>query len=81
MKAQRSSMFGQIGQLRAGLDALERLEKSTAILKMRKMVLPLFSAVFDRGFFILTCNDNIHISLDEFNIRPDLTRDYRASCL
>ena len=36
----------------------------------------LFSAVFDWILFILTVNDNIHKSLDEFEIRPHLTKDY-----
>ena len=38
------------------------------------------SAVFYRIFFILTGNDDIHKSLNEFEIRPDLNRDYRVSC-
>ena len=30
--------------------------------------------------FILAENDEIHKSLDEFEIRPDLTTDYRVNC-
>ena len=29
---------------------------------------------------ILTGNDDIHKSLDEFEIRPDLSMDHRGSC-
>ena len=39
-----------------------------------------FSAVFDRILFILAGNDDIHKSLDEFEIRPDPTTDYGVSC-
>ena len=35
-------------------------------------MLPLFSAVLDQILFILAGNDDIHKSLDEFEIRPDL---------
>ena len=30
---------------------------------------------------MLTGNDDIHKSLDEFEIRPELTNDHRVSCL
>ena len=40
-----------------------------------------FSAVFDRILFILAGNDNIHKSLDEFEIWSDPTTDYGVSCL
>ena len=39
-----------------------------------------FSAVFDRILFILAGNYDIHKSLHEFEIRPDLTTDNRVSC-
>ena len=45
---------------------------------MGKMMSPLFSAVLDRILFILACNDNIHESLDEFEIRSDLTTELAA---
>ena len=34
----------------------------------------------DGILFILTGNDDIHKSLDEFEIRPDPTTDHRACC-
>ena len=36
--------------------------------------------VLDGILFILTGNDEIHKSLDEFEIQPDPTTDHRASC-
>ena len=40
----------------------------------------LVSVVLDGILFIFTGNDDIHISLDEFEIRPDPTTDHRVSC-
>ena len=37
------------------------------------------SAVFDYIFIIHAGNDNIHNSLYDFKIRPDLTTDYGVS--
>ena len=39
-----------------------------------------FSNVFDRIHFILADNDDIHKSLNEFEIRRDLTMDYGVGC-
>ena len=39
-----------------------------------------FSNVFDRIHFILAGNDDIHKSLNEFEIRRDPTVDYRVGC-
>ena len=38
---------------------------------MGKRCLHFFSAILDRILFILAGNDNIHESLDLFEIRPD----------
>ena len=38
---------------------------------MGKMMSPFFSAVLDRILFVFAGNDNIHESLNEFDIRPD----------
>ena len=40
---------------------------------MGKRCLHFFSAVLDRILFILSGNDNIHESLDEFEVLLDLT--------
>ena len=39
-----------------------------------------FLECFDRIFFILAGNDDMHESLDEFQIWPDSTTDYGVSC-
>ena len=46
---------------------------------MGETVLARFLSCFDRILFILAGNDDIHKSLDEFKIRPNLTPDQRAS--
>ena len=38
------------------------------------------SNAFDQILFILAGNDDMHESLDEFEIWPDLTIDYGVSC-
>ena len=39
-----------------------------------------FWYVFDRILFILVGNDDMHDSLDEYEIWPDSTTDYGVSC-
>ena len=39
-----------------------------------------FLECFDRILFILAGNDDMHESLDEFEIWRDSTKDYRVSC-
>ena len=39
-----------------------------------------FSKAFDRILFILAGNDDMHESLDEFEIWQDSTTDYGVSC-
>ena len=53
----------------AELAALDRLKKNPPCL-------PFFSAVLDRILFMLAGNDNIHESLDEFDIRLDPTAGF-----
>ena len=40
----------------------------------------IFSNVFDRIHFILAGNNDIHKSLNEFEIQRDLTMDYGVAC-
>ena len=47
---------------------------------LKKRFCHLFSFVLDGILFILTGNDGIHKSLDEFEIWPDPTTDHRVSC-
>ena len=46
---------------------------------MGKGCLHFFSAVLDRIFFILAGNDNIHESLDEFEIWLDLAIGFHGN--
>ena len=46
---------------------------------MRKQCLHFFLAVLDLILFILTCNDNIHESLDGFEICLDLTAGFHGN--
>ena len=58
--------------------ALERLKKKPIGLYWEKRCLHFFSAVLDWILFILAGNDYIHESLDEFEIRPDLTTGFHG---
>ena len=80
MRARRSSKFGQIRLLTAELAALKRLKKIPIDLLWQKWCCHLFSAILDQIFFILAGNDDIHKSLDDFEIRPDPIIDHRGSC-
>ena len=80
MRAHKSSNYGLIGPQTAELAALERLKKNPHRLIMGKRCLLFFSAVLDRIIFMLAGNDNIHKSLDEFEIQSNLIRDHRVTC-
>ena len=69
------------------LESLEEFEirpptakKIRIDLKLEKRCCQFFSAVFYRILFILAVNDDIHKSLDEFEIRSDPTQDQRVAC-
>ena len=53
---------------------------SSYIIIMGKRRHHVFSNVFDRILFILAGNDDMHESLDEFEIWQDLTTNYEVSC-
>ena len=71
MRAWTSLNFSLIGPPTAELAAPERLI-------MGKGCLHFFSAVLDLILFILAGNDNIHESLDEFEIWLDLTTGFHG---
>ena len=75
IRARRSSKFGQIRPPTTELAALERLINPHRLISCH-----FFSAVLDPILFILAGNDDIHRSLEEFEIRPDPTTDHRVSC-
>ena len=70
MRARRNSKFSQIGPPTAKLAALERLKKK---ILMGKRCCHFFSAILGWIHFILAGNNDIHESLDEFEIWPDPT--------
>ena len=78
MRAQTSSNFGLIGPPTAELAALERLKNPHRLI-MRKQCLHFFSAVLDLILFILAGNNNIHESLDGFEICLDLTTGFHGN--
>ena len=80
MRARKSSNFGLIGPPTVELAALERLKKIPIGLQWEKRCLLFFSAVLGRILSMLAGNDNIHESLDEFEIQSNLIRDHRVSC-
>ena len=75
MRAGMSLNFSLIGPPTAELAALERLHNPHRPI----MAYNFFSAVLDWILFILAGNDNIHESLDEFEIWLDLTTGFHGN--
>ena len=78
LRAGTSLNFSLIGLPTAELAALECLKYPHRLI-MRKQCLHFFLAVLDLILFILTCNDNIHESLDGFEICLDLTTGFHGN--
>ena len=79
MRARTSSNFSLIGPPTEEGAALESLNNPHRLI-IGKMMPPFFFwAVLDRILFIFAGNDNIHMSLDEFEIRPDLTTGFHGN--
>ena len=74
-----SSKFGEIRPWTTELAALERLEKNPYILIMEKMTSSHFLRYFQLILFILAGNEDMHKSLDEFEIRPDPTTGFHGN--
>ena len=66
-----SSKFGQMRPL---------VSMATDRVTVGKRRHHVFSNFFDRLRFILASNNDIHKSLNEFEIRRDQTMDYRVGC-
>ena len=66
-----SSKFGQMRPL---------VSMATDWVTVGKQCHRIFSMFFDRIHFILAGNDDIHKSLNEFEIRRDPTMDYGVGC-
>ena len=78
LRAGTSLNFSLIGLPTAKLPALERLKNPHRLIT-RKQCLHFFLAVLDLILFILTINDNIHESLDGFEICLDLTTGFHGN--
>ena len=78
MRAGMSLNFSLIGPPTVELAALECMKKSHRLI-MRKQCIHFFSAVLDLILFILAGNDNIHESLDGFEICLDLTTGFHGN--
>ena len=68
-----------LGQIRSKL-RFPWQQKAPIELQWEKRCLHLFSVVFDRIFFILAGNEDMHKISDEFEFPPDRTTDYGVSC-
>ena len=73
-----SSKFGEIRPWTTELAALEHLKKSHRLI-MEKMTSSHFLHYFSSDSFILTGNEDLHRSLDEFEIRPDHTTGFHGN--
>ena len=78
MRAWMSSKFGQIRPRTTSLSALERL-KNPIDLYWVKRCHHIFSAVFNWILFVFACNEDMHKSKDEFEIRPDTTTGFHGN--
>ena len=79
MRARTSLNFGLIGPWTAELAALDSLKKIPIGLLWEKRCLHFFSAFLDQILFILAGKDNIHDSLDKFEIWPDPTIGFHGN--
>ena len=73
-----SLKFGEIKSWTRELAALERLKKSHRLI-MEKMTSSHFLRYFSSDPFILVGNEDMHESLDEFEIRLDLTTGFHGN--
>ena len=73
-----SSKFGKIRPLTTELAALERLKKSHRLI-MEKITSSHFSAIFQLILFILAGKEDMHKSLNAFEIRPDPTTGFHGN--
>ena len=74
-----SSKFGEIRPWTTELAALEHLEKTSHRLIMGKTMSSHFSAIFGWILCIFPGNEDMHKSLDEFEIRPYATTGFHGN--
>ena len=73
-----SSKVGRIRTRTTELAALERMKKSHRLI-MIKRCHHICSAIFNWTIFIFAGNEDMHKSLDEFEIRPDPTTGFHGN--
>ena len=73
-----SSKFSEIRPWTTELAALECLKKFHRLL-MEKMTFDIFPAIFHLVLFILADNEDMHNSLDDFEIWPDPTTGFHGN--
>ena len=73
-----SSKFGEIRPWTRELAALERLKKSHKLIMEKKTSSHFLRFFFYLILFILAGNEDMHRSLDEFEIRPDPTTGFHG---
>ena len=73
-----SSKFGRVRPPTTELAALERM-KNPIDLKWGKRCHHIFSAIFDWILFIFAGNEDMHKSLNEFEIRSDVTTGFHGN--
>ena len=74
-----SSKFGRIRPRTTELAALERMKKNPIDLEWVERCHHIFSAIFNWILFIFAGNEDMHTSLDEFEIRPDATTGFHGN--
>ena len=72
------SEYSRIRPRTTELAALERMKKSHRLI-MGKRCHHIFSAIFNWILFIFAGNEDMHKSLDEFEIRPDATTGFHGN--
>ena len=78
MRAWMSSTFGRIRPHTLELAALERIKKSHRLI-MGKTMSSHFLCNFDWILFIFAGNEDMHKSLNEFEIWPDATTGFHGN--
>ena len=78
MRALISSKFGRIRPRTTELAALEGMKKSHRLIMGKTMSLH-FLRYFNWILFIFAGNEDMHKSLDEFEIRPDATTGFHGN--
>ena len=73
-----SSKFGRIGPQTKELAALERMKKTHRLI-MGKRCHHIFSSIFDWILFIFAGNEDMHKSLNEFEIWPDAITGFHGN--